>query len=153
MKQVPFEEVVAQIVREDPRYDPDAYAFLRDALSFTVAMLQKPAVGPGRHVTGRELLEGIRRFALQEFGPAARTVLREWGINRTDDFGHIVFNLVRKGVLGKTAEDRLEDFADVYDLDEALVTPFLPASQRPGARRPSETASTNSTPRKRISSS
>src|SRR5262249_30544780 len=79
--------------------------------------------GP-RHVTGPELLDGVRNLALREFGLMARTVFRCWGINRTDDFGEIVFNLVEAELMSKTPEDNRADFRDVYDLDEELVQGF-----------------------------
>ena len=124
-----FEEAVDVILREDDRYDRDAYVFVRDALDFTVKMLKKSADVP-RHVTGKELLEGVRGYAMSEFGPVAKRVLNTWGIKSTQDVGEIVFGLVGKGVLGKTDTDRKEDFADVYDFEEAFVRPFLPESLR-----------------------
>jgi len=128
MKTPIFEDAVMEIVRMDSRYDPQAYIFVREALDYTAKTLNKPDKGPARHVTGGELLEGIRRYALRTYGPMARRVLAHWGINRTEDFGEIVFNLVEKGVLGKTENDRREDFADGYDFHEAFVRPFLPAA-------------------------
>jgi len=121
-----FEAAVAAILKEDARYAAEAYRFVRAALDYTIKMLNKPETGPGRHVTGRELLEGFRLLALQEFGPLAFRVLQTWGVKRTEDVGEIVFNLVGKGVLGKTPQDRKEDFAAGYDFRAAFVTPFLP---------------------------
>jgi uncharacterized repeat protein (TIGR04138 family) len=130
MKKFSFCEALEEIVRDDPRYDEQAYHFIREALDFTIKMLDKPAEGPGRHVSGYELLEGIRKFALEEYGPLAHTILRRWGIRRCEDFGELVFNLVEKGVLGKTDEDRREDFHGGYDFRDAFVLPFLPESRR-----------------------
>src|SRR6185436_20564505 len=76
------------------------------------------------HVSGPELLDGLRDLALREFGLMARTVFKMWGIRRTDDFGEIVFNLVAAGLMSKTDEDTREDFRNVFDLDEALVQGF-----------------------------
>lgn len=145
MKKVNLTEALEQILREDPRYDVQAYLFLREALDFTIKLLAKPAGGPGRHVTGGELLEGIRQYALQEFGPMARRVLRHWGIRRCEDFGEIVFNLVGKGILGRTEQDRKEDFAGGYDFDEAFCRPFEPSRKgaRPPASRRTESAQNN----------
>ena len=126
MKKISFNEALNQILSEDPRYDAQAYHFIREALEHTIKHFRKPVEGPGRHVSGTELLEGIRQFALQEFGPLAFTVLRRWGVNETVDFGHLVFKLVDTGVLGKTEDDRLEDFADGFSFDEAFRSPFLP---------------------------
>lgn len=126
MKKISFNEALNQILAKDERYDAQAYHFIREALEHTIKHFQKPVEGPGRHVSGMELLEGIRRFALQEFGPLAYTVLGRWGVHETVDFGHLVFNLVETGVLGKTEEDQLEDFAGGYDFADAFRTPFLP---------------------------
>lgn len=131
MQRPRFEEALALILKEDPRYPREAYQFLRQALSFTFKKLNKPTQGPARHMTGQELLEGIRLFALQEFGPMTRTVLATWGVTRTEDFGELVFNLVNHGVLGKTDQDKKEDFANGYDFHEAFSAPFLPSSAKP----------------------
>lgn len=129
MKKPGFAEAVAEIVAKDPSYHAEAYQFVREGLEFTIKLYSKPTEGAARHVTGTELLEGLRRFALQEFGPVSRLVLAHWGVNRTEDFGHIVFNMVNSGILGKTDEDCLEHFAHGYDFEEAFRTPFLPEAE------------------------
>ena len=126
MKKISFNEALTQILAEDPRFNAQAYHFIREALEHTIEHFEKPIDGPGRHVSGMELLEGIRRFAIKEFGPLSFTVLRHWGVTKTVDFGHLVFNLVDKGVLGKTEDDQLEDFANGYEFDEAFRAPFRP---------------------------
>jgi uncharacterized repeat protein (TIGR04138 family) len=100
---------------EDGRYKPQAYLFVMDALEFTMARL-----GRRGHVSGRELLEGIAVLAKREFGPTAKIVLESWGVRQTLDVGEIVFSLVEAGLLGKTEEDSLQDFADIYDFDEVF---------------------------------
>jgi uncharacterized repeat protein (TIGR04138 family) len=130
MKRLNFEEAMRLILKEDTRYPLEAYVFLRLALDFTIRTLNKPAHGPSRHITGQELLDGIRLYALQEFGPITRTVLEAWGITRTEDFGNLVFNLVNHGVLGKTEQDKPEDFANVYSFQTAFTDPFLPLSMK-----------------------
>jgi uncharacterized repeat protein (TIGR04138 family) len=114
-------ELLEAILRRDARYKAESYFFVRDALDHTVRQLEKP-----RHVSGKELLNGMRVYALDEFGPFARRVLAEWGINECVDFGNIVFNLVNEGLLGKTDEDSIEDFLDGYDFNEAFIQPFRP---------------------------
>lgn len=108
-----FYEKAEKIVEKDPRYKVAAYAFVMLALNYTLSKLDKP-----RHVTGRELLEGIKEFGLVQYGPMTRTVFVYWGIRSTLDFGEIVFNLVKDKLLGKTEEDKLEDFDGVYDFEE-----------------------------------
>jgi len=122
------------IVRRDSRYAYEAYEFVFAALDYTLQALgkqdpEKGESGP-RHVTGPELLRGVRELALREFGLMARTVFRQWGINRTGDFGTIVFNLIDAELMSKTPEDCPADFEDLFDLDDALVRGFrleLPA--------------------------
>lgn len=128
MQRRTFEEAMSLILKEDPRYPPAAYVFLRLALDFTIRTLNKPAKGPARHISGQELLDGIRRYTLQEFGPISRTVLETWHIFQTEDFGNLVFNLVNHGVLGKTDQDRIEDFAGGYSFHAAFTEPFLPSA-------------------------
>ena len=121
---------LAEIVRRDPRYTYEAYQFVQEALEFTQKKLGKvpsertEEIDPQLHVRGWELLDGIRELALREFGLMARTVFRMWGIERTDDFGEIVFNLVENNLLSKTDEDARQDFHNVFDLDEALVNNY-----------------------------
>ncbi|MEI7879520.1 MAG: Minf_1886 family protein [bacterium] len=134
MKRLNFEEAMRMILKEDPRYPLEAYVFLRLALDFTIRTLNKPAHGPARHITGQELLDGIRLYALKEFGPITRTVLEAWGITQTDDFGNLVFNLVSHGVLGKTDQDKKEDFANGYSFQAAFTEPFLPFSLKDSAK-------------------
>jgi len=130
-----FIDAVQQICRNDTRYDPEAYVFVRESLDFTSQMLKKPSDGPSRHVSGHELLSGIRTYALQEFGPMTLTVLENWGVKTSSDFGEIVFNLVNSGKLGKTDDDSLEDFADSYDFKEAFAEPFLPRNAPSGKKK------------------
>jgi len=121
MKTPNTEELLDPILKSDPRYTEQAYFFVRDALDHTVRQLEKH-----RHINGQELLGGIREYALKEYGPVTKRVLSEWGINECIDIGHIVFNLVNAGLLGKTEEDSLADFSDGYDFSEAFEQPFLP---------------------------
>ncbi|MDP2989261.1 MAG: hypothetical protein Q8O57_01685 [Kiritimatiellota bacterium] len=133
MRKITFEEAVAQILKEDPRYAPEAYHFIRATLDWTSRSLKKPTEGPGRHVSGAELLEGIRQYALKEYGPLAMTVLNAWGIRQCADFGQIVFNLVNKKFLGKTDNDSAHDFDRGYDFAAAFRAPFVPEQKNRSA--------------------
>ena len=105
--------------------------FLRDALDYTTKQQKKIKAAPVRHVAGPELLEGVRQYALKEFGPMVMTVLAYWGLRTTEDIGHMVFNLIGAGIFGKTEEDSIEDFKNVYDFNEAFVKPFAPEKAAP----------------------
>jgi uncharacterized repeat protein (TIGR04138 family) len=126
MQKIGFAEALDSIVAGDPRYQRDAYVFLRDALDFTTKQQKKIKGATVRHVAGPELLEGVRAYALKEFGPMVITVFSSWGINRCEDIGHMVFNLIGAGIFGKTEEDSIEDFKNVYDFKEAFAKPFAP---------------------------
>ena len=134
MHEVSFEEALAKIAVQDQRYQPEAYLFVREALDHTQKSIAKDARGRIRHVTGQELLAGIRQFALEQFGPMTKMVLDEWGIRACSDFGEIVFNMIEVGWLAKTEKDRRADFQNGYDFDEAFRTPFLPMSKQPKAK-------------------
>lgn len=125
MDQSKFDAALDLVLTRAPQYDRAAYHFLRDALEFTVKE-RKKATGQNGHVSGQQLLDGIRRFALKQYGPMVPSVLEYWGIQRTEDFGRMVFALVEVGVFGKTEQDSLEDFRDVYSFEEAFVAPFRP---------------------------
>ena len=135
MQKIGFAEALDSIVASDPRYQRDAYVFLRDALDFTTKQQKKVKGATVRHVTGPELLGGVRQYALKEFGPLVMTVFDNWGIHSCEDIGNMVFNLIGAGIFGKTEEDSIEDFKDVYDFEESFVTPFAPA--KPTGTKPS----------------
>jgi uncharacterized repeat protein (TIGR04138 family) len=132
MQDSEFAEVVALICKEDPRFQRRAYEFVRLGLDHTVKELRKRdalRAEKSRHVSGRELVEGLRAFALEQFGPMAKTVLNSWGVTHCRDFGDIVFNLIEYKVFSKTESDRQEDFDAIYDFDDAFVKPFLPSGR------------------------
>ena len=126
MQKIGFAEALDSIVANDPRYHRDAYVFLRDALDYTTKQQKKTKGASVRHVAGPELLEGVRQYALKEFGPMVVTVLSYWGIRSCEDVGHMVFNLIGAGIFGKTEEDSIDDFKNVFDFQEAFVKPFAP---------------------------
>lgn len=129
MQAVNFEEILELIVKKDPRYQRDGYFFLREALDHTQKMVGKAKKDEIRHVTGQELLSGIREYALSQYGPMTLTVLEEWGINSCEDFGEMVFNMVANNLLAKTDKDTREDFKDGYSFEDAFRKPFLPKTK------------------------
>jgi len=137
MAKINFTEVVDQICEKDQRYSSDAYHFVQEGLNHTLKSLKR--AGPGqnahRHVSGQELLHGLREFALKEYGPMSKAVLNEWGIKTTDDFGQVVFNLVNSGVLGKNETDSPSDFRNVFTFDDAFVKPFEPRNSTTAVRK------------------
>jgi uncharacterized repeat protein (TIGR04138 family) len=126
MQEINFDETVDFIVAKDTRFTRDAYTFVREALDFTQKLAGKETRGAIRHVSGQELLEGIRQFALQQFGPMTATVLEEWGVKSCRDFGEIVFNMVENRLLAKTDRDTRDDFLNGYDFTDAFRKPFWP---------------------------
>lgn len=149
-----FDKVIADICKQDKRYDMMAYYFVRQALDHTLySMKTQPNTTPSikevlsgktnpeayeeePHVSGQQLLEGIRMFVLEQYGPLSLMVLNHWGIRECSDFGHIVFNMVDKDILGRSKDDKPEDFRDGYDFKKAFEWPFLPQSRLPqGAQK------------------
>jgi len=140
---------LAQLLDRDSRYKLDAYLFVLEALQFAQDTLgmgeepptedleakaavdpaSKPRARPGRprrrqaerHLTGQQLCEAARQYALQQYGYLARTVLGTWGVRSTADLGEIVFNMIESGQMRKTRKDKREDFHDVYEFDDAFT--------------------------------
>ena len=126
MHEINFEEAVDQLCVANPRYARDAYHFTREALDFTQKLISRENKGTVRHVTGQELLDGIRQYAIQQYGPMTVTVFEEWGVKKCSDFGEIVFNMVENGILMKTKNDSREDFQNGYDFIDVFHKPFWP---------------------------
>jgi uncharacterized repeat protein (TIGR04138 family) len=108
-------DILSRIRSYDDRYDERAYLFVLAAIEFLQSRLEAR-----RHVSGPELAWACRDFARQQFGLLAPEVLKYWGIGRTEDFGRIVFVLVRAGLLVTQPSDREEDFAGIYHFDTAF---------------------------------
>ena len=130
---------IAKLLKEDRRYKIDAYAFVFEALNYAHTQLgmgterpaeseEEPEEGSPReserHLTGQQLCEAIRQYALEQYGYMAKCVLNSWGVTKTGDFGEIVFNLIGIGQMRKTADDRREDFDDVFDFETGLEQSF-----------------------------
>ncbi len=126
---------LAKLLVEDPRYTFEAYQFVGAGLEYAqdVLGMGKPRRGrprrgesrPQRHITGQELCWALRELAHKQYGLMARIVLASWGIHATRDFGAIVYNLIRIGKMSLSDGDRIEDFDDVYDFEQALVRQFV----------------------------
>jgi uncharacterized repeat protein (TIGR04138 family) len=125
MQALRFDAAVDHILEREKRFERGAYFLLKDALDFTLKRSREES-GEERHVSGEELIFGFRDFALQEFGPMSKTLLREWGVHTCADVGDMVFELIEEGMFGKQDSDTQEDFCDHYDFDEAFLNPFLP---------------------------
>jgi uncharacterized repeat protein (TIGR04138 family) len=140
---------IVQLLQEDRRYRFEAYVFIFEALRYAQEVLHMGAevLGepvphktpedeeslPEQHVTGQELCEAIRQYALEQYGYMAKTVLNSWGLHGTNDFGEIVFNLIRVGQMRKTPSDTRVDFDNVYDFDMALKQGFKITPPEPNA--------------------
>ncbi|MEO8352995.1 MAG: Minf_1886 family protein, partial [Chthoniobacteraceae bacterium] len=140
MESQKFDHALDRIISRDPRFDRAAYHFLRDALNYTLKQ-RKKATGQAGHLTGQHLLEGLRQHALKQFGPMVTAVFSYWGVRTTEDFGVMVFHLVEEEIFGKTDDDAVEDFRDVYDFHDVFVAPFLPAPREDESPRPARLTS------------
>ncbi|MGH7646481.1 MAG: Minf_1886 family protein [Gemmatimonadaceae bacterium] len=99
----------------DARYREDAYLFVLAALEYCQTHLDER-----RHITGRELAMACRDLALDHFGVMARLVLEHWGVRASADIGEVVFNLVDEGLLISQPTDTRDEFAGVFDFDQAF---------------------------------
>ncbi len=125
MKTLEFYNTVKKILLKDSRYAYDAYEFINDAVIFTVKLFEQEK-GKPRHVTGMELVVGVKEFAIKKFGPMAHEVFSEWGITDGMSVGNIVFNMLDYGLLSKTDKDSIEDFKVNFIFEEELRNPFKP---------------------------
>jgi uncharacterized repeat protein (TIGR04138 family) len=123
---------IEELVRRDPRYPPEAYEFVFEALAYANKRLGRVRAETGaaenasqeEHVSVAEFFEGLRELALRDFGLMAPAVFRQWGVRRTDDFGEIVFNLIGAGLLDPTTADDRGAFHEHFDLDDGLVSGY-----------------------------
>ena len=125
MSSFPIEFI--QLLRDDQRYKAEAYQFVGEALNYAQETREEQpsdAEQSESHLTGQQLCDVIRLYALEQSGLLAQSVLNSWGVFETSDFGEIVYNLIRIGRMKKSEEDRREDFDDVYSFDTALNQTF-----------------------------
>ncbi len=113
------EDVLDQLQERNPRFHARSYEFVMQALHSVIQSLDEP-----RHISGRELTEGVRELAIGQYGLLAKAVLEHWGIHGTEDVGRVVFAMVEQGLLIKEDDDQLEDFADLFDFEEAFETDY-----------------------------
>jgi len=122
-----IEDPIRDLALRDGRYAPEAFRFLFESLNYAIRVAGKEnAEGAQRHVTGQQVLEGMRQYGLQIFGPLAAQVWRSWGIHSSLDWGHVVFLLVDANLLNRQESDTIEDFRDGFDFDEAFVDGYRP---------------------------
>jgi uncharacterized repeat protein (TIGR04138 family) len=127
MTSISFGDAVRRSIQNDPRYHPAAYELVRDALHIAAKKFRDENADD-QHVSGQELLAGFRDHVLSEYGPMSNIILDQWGLQRGEDVGNIVYNLIDVGYFGKNDGDSLEDFAGGYDFATAFSEPFLPSS-------------------------
>jgi uncharacterized repeat protein (TIGR04138 family) len=124
-------QAVNAICNEDNRYDREAFFFVQQAVVFTQDDMKKRGRQKNQHISGHELLNGIRKFALDQFGPMALYVLTEWGVKTTEDFGNLVFLMIKHNLLGSSEQDTIDDFINVYDFEDSFADIFSPSGTPP----------------------
>ncbi len=122
-----FQQTVQKIIAADPRFDAEAYYFVRDALDFARHS------GGSRHATrdlnAAQLLDGLRRYGLETYGPMAATVLAEWGVRGCEDFGEIISHMAAHHCECKSDSGDRNRFKCGFSFDEAFRKPFLPSKR------------------------
>ncbi len=113
---------IEKAILEDGRYRPEAFGFLHEGLSLAAKEIHGEKVVPGGHVSGQKLCDSLRELALERYGLMAPAVLKRWGIQRSIDFGNMVYLMIDHGFMRKTEEDSIEDFRDNFDLAKDFDT-------------------------------
>ncbi len=113
------EERIYQISEKHPRFKPQAFFFI-----FMAIARSRRTEGVEGHVTGKQLLNAFADEARAQYGPMALTVLNHMGFHSARDVGECVFLMVQEGLLSKTDQDSMEDFAEGYDFEEEFVTRY-----------------------------
>ena len=122
---------VRKLALSDRRYSPEAYSFLFESLDHAVRLAGRSGAQEGaRHVTGQELLNGMREYARRIFGPMAAQVWRSWGIHSSLDWGRVVFKLVDAELLKRQESDTIDDFREGFDFDQYFVESYRPELPR-----------------------
>jgi len=126
-------KTIQQVSDELGVYSPEALTFVQEGLTYAVNMFHGPGNDPktNRHITGQQLCEGLRAYALAKWGLMARPVLTRWGIECTLDFGRIVYALIDAGYMSRTDADSVEDFRAVYDFKTAFDSGYRIESPSP----------------------
>ncbi len=129
-------QAMRDLLQEDTRYKFEAYQFIRESLQYAHENLNLPDVAHAsessdaptppapKHVTGQQLCEACRQYAVEQYGFMSKTVLGSWGIRSTSDLGELVYNLIRIEQMRKSETDRREDFDDVFSFDDAFEPKF-----------------------------
>jgi len=110
-----FKKDLLSVLQKDDRYDAEAYHFVMKSLNRCQEKKNKPG-----HVSSPDLLEKIAKLGIEQYGPMTKSIFNHWGIECTQDFGHIVYNLIEVGILRKSKSDHLDDFANVYDFEDVF---------------------------------
>ena len=118
---MPSDVDIEKVLLEDGRYPLAAYTFLNEGLRRAARKRHGELTGHSQHVTGEEICLALRDMAVSRWGALAATVLGGWHIHATIDFGQMVYLLIDHDVWGRTPDDSIEDFRDVYDFNEAFA--------------------------------
>jgi uncharacterized repeat protein (TIGR04138 family) len=129
-----FAPIDWQAFQKQTPYPQEAFAFVQQGLAHAVRLVHEQdesemiEMGEERHVSGQQLCEGLREFAVNRYGLLAKAVLAKWGVHATDDFGRIVFAMIDAGLMRRSEDDLFEHFVGVYAFSDAFpAPPALPA--------------------------
>jgi len=109
-----------QIAGEDGRFSAPAIRFVYEGLGYTA----KNVATEPKHVSGQTLCEGLKKLALEKWGRLAPLVLNTWGIQKTRDFGEIVYLMISHQWMSAQPSDSIEDFDNVYDFKTVFKDQF-----------------------------
>lgn len=104
---------ITKTAERDGRYSVESFLFVISGLEYTLGKLPQR-----RHLSGQELSRGIAEYAREQYGYLAKTVLNNWGVHATLDFGEIVYLLIHEELMNKTDEDNMDDFRNVFEFKD-----------------------------------
>lgn len=149
MRKRDFTTIVEEIVEKDSRYLKESYYFVRDGLEYTLKTMGKQKHQKIEQLSGKQILEGLKDYALKEFGPMSKLVLNEWGVKSCRDFGQMIKNMDLYGLLGKTDMGDMKDFQKGYSFTAAFVKPFLPIRSKTAQKEKTRKEGKSSSKRKK----
>jgi uncharacterized repeat protein (TIGR04138 family) len=100
-------------------FDPEAFLFVYAVLTRASQDLLLRE-GVRKHISALELSRRLCQIAVREYGTAASEQMHSWNVTTTNDFGVIVFSLAELGFIGTEEGESIDDFRDLFDLEDAI---------------------------------
>ena len=100
-------------------YPGPAIQLVCDAL---VAALENRPHRSDRGIKALEICQSVLLLATDWFGAEAEKSLRQWGLDRSEDIGKIIWGLNVLGITRISDDDKTQDFVGLFDLNADRAT-------------------------------